>query len=244
MVPPEPGSPDLGSAGRTNRCLPKALASLTRFASTTQCAGATPRSNRGAISCRCRPTPQRILPARSRRSGDTTSVSACPTMRRPRPGTREARLRVLQEWPYGVLQLAYLSPAADDDFHLELLAGPVRTPASPRRPRRQSRVRWLPALLRARRQCRRGPRRVTAAGCDVVGEPFEIEDISRRLALFRDPWGNMIELSETLPGAGADLSGSWTGGCIGLLHRWLTFRCARWRIPKRGCRRSPYRTKA
>jgi lactoylglutathione lyase/glyoxylase I family protein len=40
-------------------------------------------------------------------------------------------------------------------------------------------------------------------GVDVLGEPFEIEDISRRLALFRDPWGNMIELSETLPGAGA-----------------------------------------
>jgi lactoylglutathione lyase/glyoxylase I family protein len=38
---------------------------------------------------------------------------------------------------------------------------------------------------------------------DVVGEPFEIEDISRRLALLRDPWGNMIELSQTLPGAGA-----------------------------------------
>jgi glyoxylase I family protein len=30
-----------------------------------------------------------------------------------------------------------------------------------------------------------------------------IEDISRRLAFFREPWGNMIELSETLPGAGA-----------------------------------------
>jgi lactoylglutathione lyase/glyoxylase I family protein len=30
---------------------------------------------------------------------------------------------------------------------------------------------------------------------------FEIEAISRRLAFFRDPWGNMIELSETLPGA-------------------------------------------
>jgi hypothetical protein len=38
---------------------------------------------------------------------------------------------------------------------------------------------------------------------DIIGEPFEIEDISRRLAFLRDPWGNMIELSETLPGAGA-----------------------------------------
>ena len=40
-------------------------------------------------------------------------------------------------------------------------------------------------------------------GVNIVGEPFEIEDISRRLAFIRDPWGNMIELAETLPGAGA-----------------------------------------
>jgi lactoylglutathione lyase/glyoxylase I family protein len=44
---------------------------------------------------------------------------------------------------------------------------------------------------------------LAARGVDVLGEPFEIDAISRRLAFFRDPWGNMIELSETLPGAGA-----------------------------------------
>ncbi|MFD5399864.1 VOC family protein [Streptomyces sp. NPDC127097] len=37
----------------------------------------------------------------------------------------------------------------------------------------------------------------------LIGEPFEIEDISRRLAFFRDPWGNMIELSQKLPGTGS-----------------------------------------
>ena len=44
---------------------------------------------------------------------------------------------------------------------------------------------------------------LAARGVDLVGEPFEIEDISRRLAFFRDPWGNMIELSEPFPGAAA-----------------------------------------
>jgi len=38
---------------------------------------------------------------------------------------------------------------------------------------------------------------------DLLGEPFEIDAISRRLAFFSDPWGNMIELCETLPGADA-----------------------------------------
>jgi predicted enzyme related to lactoylglutathione lyase len=33
-------------------------------------------------------------------------------------------------------------------------------------------------------------------GVDVVNPPFEIEEISARLAFFRDPWGNMFELSE------------------------------------------------
>src|ERR1700730_12859272 len=42
--------------------------------------------------------------------------------------TEKLHCRVLQEWPYGDLRLAYLSPAADDDFHLELLAGPVEHP--------------------------------------------------------------------------------------------------------------------
>ena len=32
--------------------------------------------------------------------------------------------RVLQTWPYGDLTLAYVLPPAQDDFHLEILAGP------------------------------------------------------------------------------------------------------------------------
>ncbi|MBM2619361.1 VOC family protein [Actinoplanes sp. LDG1-06] len=38
-------------------------------------------------------------------------------------------------------------------------------------------------------------------GVDVVNAPFEIDDISARLAFFRDPWGNMFEISERI---GAD----------------------------------------
>ena len=32
--------------------------------------------------------------------------------------------RVLQTWPYGELTLAYVMPPDQDDFHLEILAGP------------------------------------------------------------------------------------------------------------------------
>ena len=36
--------------------------------------------------------------------------------------------RVLQVWPYGDLTLAYVSPPEQDDFHLEILAGPGAAP--------------------------------------------------------------------------------------------------------------------
>ena len=37
-------------------------------------------------------------------------------------------------------------------------------------------------------------------GVEIVNPPFEIDDISARLAFFRDPWGNMFELSERIDG--------------------------------------------
>ena len=56
-------------------------------------------------------------------------MSACPDYEAAKAWyTEKLDFRVLQEWPYGDLQLAYLSPAADDDFHLELLAGPIPHP--------------------------------------------------------------------------------------------------------------------
>jgi catechol 2,3-dioxygenase-like lactoylglutathione lyase family enzyme len=118
--------------------------------------------------------------------------------------TGKLDFRVLQQWPYGELKLAYLSPANDDDFHLELLAGPVRFPqpvlddlgVSLEYGGYQHFCLHVASVDEARAELK-------ARGVDLIGEPFEIEDISRRLAFFRDPWGNMIELSERLPGAGA-----------------------------------------
>jgi glyoxylase I family protein len=36
-------------------------------------------------------------------------------------------------------------------------------------------------------------------GVTIITEPFELPAISRRLAFFRDPYGNLIELAEVLP---------------------------------------------
>jgi glyoxylase I family protein len=118
--------------------------------------------------------------------------------------TEKLDFRILHEWPYGDLELAYLMPANDDDFHIEILAGPMPFP--------QEVLDDLAVSLQHggyQHLCVHVDNVADALaelgrrGVDILGEPFVVEDISRRLAFIRDPWGNMIELSETLPGAGA-----------------------------------------
>ncbi|MET1004988.1 MAG: VOC family protein [Propionibacteriaceae bacterium] len=113
--------------------------------------------------------------------------------------------RVLQTWPYGDLTLAYVSPPNQDDFHLEILAGPGATPQAEYADVDASLVvngynhvclsvdSVDDTLAELRRR-----------GVDVVNEPFELDDISARLAFFRDPWGNMFELSERINGDSSD----------------------------------------
>lgn len=111
--------------------------------------------------------------------------------------TGKLDFRVVTEWPYGDLRLAYLSPPDDDDFHLELLAGPVPHPApvlddlgeSLDHGGYQHFCLHVASVDAAREELR-------SRGVDLVGEPFEIPEIGRRLAFLRDPWGNMIELSQ------------------------------------------------
>ena len=35
-------------------------------------------------------------------------------------------------------------------------------------------------------------------GVKIVKEAFELPEISRRLAFFADPWGNLLELAEVI----------------------------------------------
>jgi glyoxylase I family protein len=109
--------------------------------------------------------------------------------------------RVIHEWPYADEQLAYLAPANDDDFMIELLAGgeplPIDAPAytglgdSLRYAGYHhfcinvSDMEATVAELRNR-------------GITIVTEPFTLDAINRKLAFFADPFGNLIELAEVL----------------------------------------------
>lgn len=109
--------------------------------------------------------------------------------------------RVVAEWPYADEQLAYLAPPTDDHFYVEVLAGGEKAPTEVR-PYTDlgdslkyrgyhhfcltvGSVDATVATLRSR-------------GVPIVTEPFVLLAISRKLAFFADPFGNLIELAEVI----------------------------------------------
>ncbi len=110
--------------------------------------------------------------------------------------------RVVAEWDYADEKLAYIAPPNDDHFYIEILGGGERAPEEVR-PYTDlgnslnnrgyhhfclnvTNVNEIVDQLRSR-------------GVTIVAEPFELAAISRRLAFFSDPFGNLIELAEVLP---------------------------------------------
>ena len=110
--------------------------------------------------------------------------------------------RVVAEWDYADEKLAYIAPPTDDHFYIEILGGgePAPKDVRPYADLGES-LGWAGyhhfclsvtsvdvtvASLRER-------------GVTIVTEPFELPAISRRLAFFCDPFGNLIELAEVLP---------------------------------------------
>ena len=109
--------------------------------------------------------------------------------------------RVIHEWPYADLRLAYVGPATDDHFYIELLGEgelkPIPKPVytdlgdSLRLAGYHHfclNVRDMDATIAEFRR----------RGVTIVTEPFELPVISRRLAFIADPFGNLVELAQVL----------------------------------------------
>jgi glyoxylase I family protein len=111
--------------------------------------------------------------------------------------------RVVAEWNYEDEKLAYLAPAGDDNLFIEILGGGDTLPTEVR-PYTDlgDSLRYAGyhhfcldvesvddslATLRER-------------GVTIVAEPWILPAISRKLAFFGDPFGNLIELSEVVDG--------------------------------------------
>lgn len=106
--------------------------------------------------------------------------------------------RVIHEWPFGDLQLAYLAPPNDDNFWIELLAG--GNPAT------REKFDDLNESLHPEgyhhfclnvTSVDETLSELQSRGVVVVGEPFNLAAIGKRLAFFADLDGNLIELAET-----------------------------------------------
>lgn len=109
--------------------------------------------------------------------------------------------RVIHEWPYADQHLAYVAPPNDDHFYVEIL-GDGAPPPQPRPgytdlgdSLRQAgyhhvclQVDDVDAIVAELRR----------RGVTIVTEPFVLPVISRRLAFFADPYGNLFELAEVL----------------------------------------------
>ena len=113
--------------------------------------------------------------------------------------TEKLDFRIVQRWPYGEMQLAYLAPAVDSSFKIELLAGPGAVERKPYRDLGDSlnlsgwhhiclTVDSVDATIAELRRC----------GVTIVAEPFDLPVIGRKLAFFSDPWGNLFELAQVL----------------------------------------------
>jgi catechol 2,3-dioxygenase-like lactoylglutathione lyase family enzyme len=109
--------------------------------------------------------------------------------------------RVVHEWPFADEQLAYLAPANDDHFMVEILGGgdplPIDAPA----------YSDLADSLRysgyhhfciAVADIEATVAELRRRGVTIVTAPFTLDAISRKLAFFADPFGNLIELAEVV----------------------------------------------
>lgn len=109
--------------------------------------------------------------------------------------------RPVVEWPFADMQLGYLAPPNDDNSMIEVIGGGASAPGP--QPLATDLVESLggpgyhhfcfsvasvdDTLTELRRR-----------GVTIVAEPFVLDDISRKLAFFTDPFGNLFELAEKL----------------------------------------------
>jgi glyoxylase I family protein len=110
--------------------------------------------------------------------------------------------RVIAEWDYADEKLAYLAPPTDDHFYVEVLGGGNTLPTEVRP------YTDLADSLKYRgyhhfclnvKSVDETLAQLRRRGVKIVAEPFVLPAISRRLAFFCDPFGNLIELAEVLP---------------------------------------------
>jgi len=115
--------------------------------------------------------------------------------------TEKLDFRVIHEWPYADQHLAYLAPATDEHFYLEILGdgqpGPIPKPVYTDLGDSLRLAGYHHFCLNVA-DIQATVAELKRRGVHIVTEPFELPVINRRLAFLADPWGNLIELAQVL----------------------------------------------
>jgi len=109
--------------------------------------------------------------------------------------------RVVAEWNYADEQLAYLAPPTDDHFYVEVLGGgdALPTEARPYTDLGDSlKYRGYHHFCLNVASVDDTIVKLRERGVVIVTAPFVLTAISRKLAFFADPFGNLVELAEVL----------------------------------------------
>jgi catechol 2,3-dioxygenase-like lactoylglutathione lyase family enzyme len=111
--------------------------------------------------------------------------------------TEKLDFRIIHEWPYADEKLAYLAPANTNDFWIEILAGgKLSEPVVYNDLGKSLEKAGFHHICMDVKNVDKTVAELKKRGVTIVGETFYLPAISRKLAFFQDPWGNMIELSE------------------------------------------------
>lgn len=111
--------------------------------------------------------------------------------------TEKLDFRVIHQWPYADEKLAYLAPANTNAFWVEILAGGKLKPITKYSDLGQSLEQpGFHHICMDVKSVDKTVAELKKRGVTIVGKTFFLPAISRKLAFFQDPWGNMIELSE------------------------------------------------
>jgi catechol 2,3-dioxygenase-like lactoylglutathione lyase family enzyme len=107
--------------------------------------------------------------------------------------------RVIQEWPFGELNLAYVAPPHDDSFYFEIIGdGEVKEAPIYHDINSSMYKAGYHHLCMTVNNVDEAIAYLDSQGVTLLGEPFDLHAIHRRLAFFTDPWGNMFELAQVI----------------------------------------------
>lgn len=107
--------------------------------------------------------------------------------------------RVIQEWPFGDLKLAYVAPPHDDFFYFEIIGdGEVGDAPIYNDIDSSMHKAGYHHLCMTVNNVDEAIAYLDSTGVTLIGEPFDLEAIHRRLAFFTDPWGNIFELAQVI----------------------------------------------